>query len=239
MNNKGADQTVWMRRLICAFIVRIWHKQVFLWHGSLKILFRITWWPSAGKELSPWLSTHVVFILCCLNYICSFPFRCLGQDVESDCIGSWSLPFSFTFFKLRIVTAFFFSILNFSDLYGNHLPNERPHNKTSKMTCPAMTQISLGIRPVWSESSLCAQWVAEDPVFLHVDSQDSDQTGWMPKLIWVFGRCIVILLVLSCHEVAQMFSIITLQMRTLWNQPIARCVSGVLSSLNWNVMVTV
>ena len=30
---------------------------------------------------------------------------------------------------------------------------------------PAKTQISLGICPVWSESSLCAQWVAEDQDF--------------------------------------------------------------------------
>ena len=45
---------------------------------------------------------------------------------------------------------------------------------------PAKTQISLGIRPVWSESSLCAQWVAKDPSFLHVDSEDSDETGRMP-----------------------------------------------------------
>ena len=28
---------------------------------------------------------------------------------------------------------------------------------------PAKTQISLGIRPIWSKSSLCAQWVAMDP----------------------------------------------------------------------------
>ena len=40
---------------------------------------------------------------------------------------------------------------------------------------PAKTQLSLGIRPVWSESSLCAQWVAKDPSFLHADSEDSDQ----------------------------------------------------------------
>ena len=33
--------------------------------------------------------------------------------------------------------------------------------KTNKMTVrPAKTQSSLGIRPVWSESSLCVQWVA-------------------------------------------------------------------------------
>ena len=27
-NNKGADQTAWMCRLICVFVVRIWQKQV-------------------------------------------------------------------------------------------------------------------------------------------------------------------------------------------------------------------
>ena len=63
------------------------------------------------------------------------------------------------------------------------------HDKTNKMSVhPAKTQISLGIRHVWSESSLCAQWVAKDPRFLHADSEDS----------WVFARCTLILLVLSC-----------------------------------------
>ena len=52
---------------------------------------------------------------------------------------------------------------------------------------PAKTQISLGIRPVWSASSLCTQWVAKDPSFLHADIEDSDQTGRMPRLIWVFS----------------------------------------------------
>ena len=28
-----------------------------------------------------------------------------------------------------------------------------------------------------------AQWVAKDPSFLHADSEDSEQTWWMPKLI--------------------------------------------------------
>ena len=45
---------------------------------------------------------------------------------------------------------------------------------------PAKTQISLGIRPGWSESSLCAQWVAKNQSFLHADSEDSDQTGRIP-----------------------------------------------------------
>ena len=54
--------------------------------------------------------------------------------------------------------------------------------------CQAKTQISLGIRPVWSESSLCAQWVAMDPRFLHADSKESDLTGRRLRLIcfrWV------------------------------------------------------
>ena len=40
---------------------------------------------------------------------------------------------------------------------------------------------------VWSESSLCAQWVAKDPRVLRADSEDSEQTGRMPRLIWVFA----------------------------------------------------
>ena len=52
---------------------------------------------------------------------------------------------------------------------------------------PAKTQISLGIRPVWSEPSLYAQCVAKILSFLHADNEDSDQTGWMSMLIWVFA----------------------------------------------------
>ena len=44
------------------------------------------------------------------------------------------------------------------------------------------------------QSSLYAQWVAKDPSFLHADSEDSDHTGRMPRLIRVFaGR--------TCHFV--------------------------------------
>ena len=71
--------------------------------------------------------------------------------------------------------------------------------KPTKWLRPAKTRISLGIHPVWSESSLCAEWVTKDPSLLHADSEDSDQTGRMPRLIWVFARHTVILLVLSCR----------------------------------------
>ena len=68
------------------------------------------------------------------------------------------------------------------------------------MTKPTMWLCAqLRLRPVWSESSLCAQWVAKDPSFLHADSENSDQTGRMPRLIWVFAGRTATLLVLSCR----------------------------------------
>ena len=64
---------------------------------------------------------------------------------------------------------------------------------------PAKTQIRLGIRPVWSESSLCA-WRNLGSLATHwAHSEDSYQIGRMPRLIWVFAGCTVTLLVLSCR----------------------------------------
>ena len=54
---------------------------------------------------------------------------------------------------------------------------------------PGKTQISLGICPVWSESSLSA-WKNMGSLATHwVHSEDCDRTGWMPRLIWVFAEC--------------------------------------------------
>ena len=87
--------------------------------------------------------------------------------------------------------------LNPAEIRGN-VTTEPPHDKNNKMTVrPAKTQISQGIRLVWSESSLCTQWVAKDQSFLHADSEDTDQTGRMPGLTWVFAGRTVSLLVLS------------------------------------------
>ena len=76
---------------------------------------------------------------------------------------------------------------------------ESRHDKTNKMSVrPAKTQISLGICPVWSESSLSA-WRKLGSLATHWGhSEDSDQTGRMPRLIWVLAGCTLILLVLSC-----------------------------------------
>ena len=78
--------------------------------------------------------------------------------------------------------------------------NEPRHDKTNKMSMrPPKTQMSLGIRPVWSESSLSA-WRNLGSLATHwAHSEDSDQTGRMPRLIWVFAGRTVTLLVLSCR----------------------------------------
>ena len=60
------------------------------------------------------------------------------------------------------------------------------------------------LRSAWAstqsdQSLLCAKWVAKDPGFLHVGSKDSDQTGQMPSLIWVFAGC-------SCYLVGFVMS---------------------------------
>ena len=70
----------------------------------------------------------------------------------------------------------------------------RNMTKPTKWLCAQRRQISLGICPVWSESSLSA-WRKLGSLATHsVHSEGSDQTGQMPMLIWVFaGR--------TCHIV--------------------------------------
>ena len=85
-----------------------------------------------------------------------------------------------------------YTLVNFSSIF------EPRHDTTNKMSVyPPKSQISLGIRPVWSESSLYVQWIAKDPSFLYADSEGFDQTGRMPRLIWVFAGRTATLLVLS------------------------------------------
>ena len=64
---------------------------------------------------------------------------------------------------------------------------------------PAKCQINLGIRQLWSESSLSAWRKLWSWATHWTHSEDSDHTGWMHGLIWVFAGCTVTFLVLSCR----------------------------------------
>ena len=79
----------------------------------------------------------------------------------------------------NLIHLFFFLLIFSSSKFKNLLQRKaylsRLMTKPTKWHMrPAKTQIRLGIRPVWSESLLNAQWVAKDPSFLHADSEDSD-----------------------------------------------------------------
>ena len=58
---------------------------------------------------------------------------------------------------------------------------EPQHFKNNKMAYVAREDTD---QPAQSDQSLlCAQWLAKDPMFLHADSEDSYQPGWIPRLI--------------------------------------------------------
>ena len=79
--------------------------------------------------------------------------------------------------------------------------DEPRHDKTNNMTVrPAKTQISLGIRPVWSESSLSAWRNLGSLANYWAHSEDSDQTGRMPRLIWVFADALADLSLRWAHS---------------------------------------
>ena len=68
------------------------------------------------------------------------------------------------------------------------MKTEPQDDKTNKMTFAASEdQISLGIRLVWSEYSLSA-WRKSGSLATHwAHSEDSDQTGRMPRLFSLFA----------------------------------------------------
>ena len=103
-----------------------------------------------------------------------------------------------------------------------------PHSDVSKrwrqmshdMTKPAkLVCTQRRLRSAWAsaqsdQSSLCAQWAAKDPRFLHADSEDSDQPGHRTvKTLIRLGRCPgwsesslgTQPLCWFCHEAAHMF----------------------------------
>ena len=73
---------------------------------------------------------------------------------------------------------------------------EQHHDKTNKMTFAPRED------SVWSEPSLCAQWVAKDPSFLHADIEDwSDWVDGQADLSlrwWHMPVC------WFCHEAANL-----------------------------------
>ena len=120
---------------------------------------------------------------------------------------------------------------------------EPRHDKTNNVAArPAKTQISLGICPVWSESSLSACRNLRSLAFHWAHSKDSDQTGRMPRLIWVIAGRTLILLVLSCRD-SCLFHCISI-CRVSWLEDIWLGLCTLYGSLyhkcpkNWDILKT-
>ena len=127
-------------------------------------------WRRNGKQCRPWSKSTAL-----LGAIWSLGLHCLLRPIRS-------LRYSTLSFALIPIVIIF----------------EPPRDKTNKMTLrPAKTQISLGIRPVWSESLLSAWRKLGSLATNWSHSEDSDQTGQMPRLIRVFAGHTLIVFVLS------------------------------------------
>ena len=72
-------------------------------------------------------------------------------------------------------------------IFRSHIKIEPPHDKTNKMACSPSEDSDQPDQSLRCPS-LATHWA---------HSEDSDQTGQMPRLIWVFAGRTVILLVLS------------------------------------------
>ena len=82
-------------------------------------------------------------------------------------------------------------------------------------------QISLGIRPVCLVSSLSAWRNVGSLATQWAHNEDSDQTGWIPRLIWVVAGRTHILLVLSCRGSFAWVSYLNMLLR--WSTRIYLC----------------
>ena len=151
-----------------------------------------------------------------LNYLLSAQWTLIRLGGCILLVLTWAAHFgcifvsSQGFFHLNLKCFCDETLLEFENLYAHDASQaimctynnigtqcEPRHDKTSKTSMrPAKTQISLGIHPVWSESSLSA-WRKLGSLAIHwAHSEDSDQTGRMSRLIWVFAGCTCTLLVL-------------------------------------------
>ena len=126
-----------------------------------------------------------------MHGFCLFLSLCIRRSLNKDSLSN--CQFTIIFHKTRHYG--YVSIL-LTASYHASTSNEPPRDKTNNVAVgPA--QISLGSRPVWSEYSLSA-WRKLGSLATHwAHSNDSDQTGRMPRLIWVFAGHSLTLLVLS------------------------------------------
>ena len=99
----------------------------------------------------------------------------------------------------------YFKATFFQFIWELELKNLITHWKLvwNKIIWKKIKKLSTFQRCGFFQSPLCAQRVAKDPSFLHADSKNSDQTGWMPRLICLCWAHMPFCW--FCHEAAHMY----------------------------------
>ena len=90
---------------------------------------------------------------------------------------------------ILLISLYMTNIINQFKTSTFYKPYEPPHDKNNKMTRAPSENSD---QPGWTESSLSAWRNIGSSATHWIHCEDSDQTGWVPRLIWVFaGR--------TCH----------------------------------------
>ena len=149
----------------------IWPDDVSSWCNTkhkpqvFSDLLKSIWNKTESFEF-PWRDNLYTTSLCCIQTLMFFS-------------AWWEMAFSWAHRGL---------LYDFTTIWATARQNQQNN------VCPVKTQISLRIHTVWPDSSLSA-WRTVGSLSTHrVHSEYSDQSGWMPRLIWVYaGR--------TCHIV--------------------------------------
>ena len=146
-----------MHRLICAFVVRIWHKQVFSWRGSIRHIF---------------FHDHYskVFFSCIVSVDSLFAQVNIESHLITDEFIIQLLVLLFTVQNKLVLN----SAVNYR--------NELLHDKTNKMTCAQRR-----LRSAWaSAQSDQSRHCAQGPVFLNADSEDCSDWAYR-SFCWFYS----------------------------------------------------
>ena len=134
----------------------------------------------------------LISVICLITIIVSALCQCVLYQMKAGFLPKWLIPNTLIYYgrlywsivvlySTLVSLTCFLSVKQYTFLTmceGRAINVFPRYDKTNTMSVrPAKTHISLGVRPVWSESLLSAEWVAKDTSFLHADSEDSDHIG--------------------------------------------------------------
>ena len=114
--------------------------------------------------------------------------------------------------KYKVFISYLTFFINTKPMMGKHNESQNVHLSRLVTKPPMWLCAQRRLRSAWAstqsdQSLLSAQWLAKGPSFLHADSENSDQTGRMPRLIWVFAGRTLSLLVLSWGGSFELFGL--------------------------------